>query len=216
VEHDAIHLRRDFKTVIDAGANRGQFAVFAARRFPEAAIICFEPLPEPLARLRQATGNSPRVTLHDIALAETSGLAEFHVSVADDSSSLLPITPLQRTVFPGTEEQATRTVQIRRLDDVLRGGALLAPVLLKIDVQGGELGVLRGADDLMPSIDAVLVEVSFVELYAGQALADEVWSHLSSRGFSCRGAWSTAYGPRGECLQSDLLFARFGFDPLGE
>jgi hypothetical protein len=45
VEHEAIPLRREFRTVIDARANRGRFAVFAARRFPPAALICFEPLP---------------------------------------------------------------------------------------------------------------------------------------------------------------------------
>ena len=87
-------------------------------------------------------------------------------------------------------------------------------MLLKIDVQGGELGVLQGAEEILQSIDAVLVEVSFVELYAGQALADEVWRHLQSHGFSCRGVWSMTYGVRGECLQGDLLFARAGFEPL--
>jgi FkbM family methyltransferase len=214
VEHEAIPLRPGFGTVIDAGANRGQFAVFAAHRFPRAALICFEPLPGPRAQLRRAVGAIDRLKVSDVALGATSEEAEFHVSAADDSSSLLPIGQRQREAFPGTDERTTTTVQVRRLDEVLRPEELVAPVLLKIDVQGGELGVLQGAGELLRSIDAVLVEVSFVELYAGQALADEVWRHLLARGFSCRGVWSVTYGARRECLQADLLFARSGFEPL--
>jgi hypothetical protein len=150
----------------------------------------------------------------DVALGAANEEAEFHVSAADDSSSLLPIGQRQREAFPGTDERTTMTVQVRRLDEVLRPEELVAPVLIKIDVQGGELGVLQGAEEILQSIDAVLVEVSFVELYAGQALADEVWRHLQSHGFSCRGVWSMTYGVRGECLQGDLLFARAGFEPL--
>jgi FkbM family methyltransferase len=214
VEHEAIPLRNGFQTVIDAGANRGQFAVFAARRFPHATLICFEPLPEPGAQLRRAVGSHDRLKLWDVALGAANEEAEFHVSAADDSSSLLPIGQRQREEFPGTGERTTTKVQVRRLDDLFQPGELIAPILLKIDVQGGELAVLQGAEGILPAIDAVLVEVSFIELYAGQALADEVWDYLRSHGFSCRGVWSLSYGHKQECLQGDLLFARAGFEPL--
>jgi FkbM family methyltransferase len=207
-------LRDDFRTVLDVGANRGQFALFAARRFPQARLICFEPLPSPRARLERVMGPGARVTVRDCALGVATGTAEFHVSAADDSSSLLPIGSRQREVFPGTEETATVEVEVRRLDEVLSASELITPVLLKLDVQGAELAVLRGAETLLSAIDAVLVEVSFVELYVGQALADEVWGALREFAFSCRGIWSITYGPRGECLQADLLFGRHGFDPL--
>ena len=105
-------------------------------------------------------------------------------------------------------------VTVRRLDEVLGHDDLVAPVLLKVDVQGGELAALRGADRLLSSIDAILVEASFVELYEGQALASEVWSFLETNGFSCRGIWSIVYSARGECLQGDFLFSRRGFDPF--
>jgi FkbM family methyltransferase len=214
VEHDAIRLREDFATVIDVGANRGQFAVFAARRFAQARLICFEPLPGPREQLTRAVGPNSRLRVLDQAIGSEDGVAEFHVSAADDSSSLLPIGQRQRDAFPGTEERATISVQVRRLDSVLSEADLGRPTLLKVDVQGGEHEVLEGAERLLPSIDAVLVEVSFVELYAGQALVDAVWGQLREAGFSCRGIWSITYGPGGECLQGDLLFAREGFEPL--
>ena len=214
VEHEAMPLRGDFLTVIDAGANKGQFATFAARRFPRAALLCFEPLPEAAARLRRAVGNVRRLKLWNVALGAADEQAEFHVSAADDSSSLLAIGARQREEFPGTAERTTTKVDVRRLDGLLEPNDLENPVLLKIDVQGGELAVLQGAEAILASIDAVLVEVSFVELYTGQALADAVWDHLRRHGFSCRGVWSMTYGRSGECLQGDLLFARVGFEPL--
>jgi FkbM family methyltransferase len=214
VEHESIPLRHDFQTIIDAGANRGQFALFAMNHFPRARVMCFEPLPGPAAQLRRALGHSDRVKLWDVALGAESREAEFHISSADDSSSLLQIGAGQREAFPGTEERMRCVVQVRRLDELLNSSELIGPVLLKIDVQGGELGVLQGAEDLLALIDATLVEASFVELYTAQPLVDDVWTHLRERGFSCRGAWSVTYGATGACLQADLLFARDGFEPL--
>jgi len=214
VEHEAIPLRGDFRTVIDAGANRGQFALFATRRFPQAMMLCFEPLAAPRRKLERVINQTSQVSVFDTALGARNEPAEFHVSIADDSSSLLPIGHRQRDAFPGTEERTTILVHVQRLDEVVTPADLTAPVLLKIDVQGGELGVLQGAASVLGCIDAVLVEASFVELYAGQSLVDEVWRFLTLEGFTCRGVWSVAYGPGHECLQGDFLFAREGFEPL--
>jgi FkbM family methyltransferase len=200
--------------VIDVGANRGQFALFAARRFPDASLICFEPLPDARLRLERALGDRARLRLSEFAVSDTTGPAQFHVAMADDSSSLLPIGSRQRDAFPGTRERCVITVQVRRLDDVLTADELVGPTLMKVDVQGSELSVLEGAEQLLASVDALLVEASFVELYDGQALAGDVVEHLHGRRFTCRGVWSVAYGPRNECLQGDFLFARDGFDPL--
>lgn len=213
-EHEAIPFRRDFATVVDVGANRGQFALFAARSFPRASLICFEPLEQPRARLRRVMAHRSGFRVFEVAASEQSGTAEFHVSRADDSSSLLPIGQRQRESFPGTEEQATIRVEVRRLDEVLQATDLAFPALLKIDVQGGELGVLKGATAVLGSVSAILVEASFVELYDGQPLVDEVWRFADAAGFVCRGIWSASYGTGGECLQADFLFSRPDFDPL--
>jgi hypothetical protein len=62
----------------------------------------------------------------------------------------------------------------------------------------------------------MLIEASFVELYTGQALIDELWAFAREHGFSCRGVWSATYSRGGECLLADLLFARDGFEPLAD
>lgn len=100
------------------------------------------------------------------------------------------------------------TVPTARLDESLTGSKFDGPVLLKTDVQGGELGVLRGGEALLASIDDVYVECSFVELYEGQALAGQVVGYLEDHGFAVTGEFGMRHDRRGHCLQADVLFVR--------
>jgi len=207
VEHEAVPFGHEFATVIDVGANQGQFALFATRRFPNAALICLEPLADPRAKLSRVLAGRSDVTIFSLAASATDGLQPFHVSRATDSSSLLKPTDAMTTVFPGTEANAMIEVQAARLDATLPR-TLLRPCLLKIDVQGAELEVLRGAERLLGQVDEVYVECSLVEFYEGQPLLDDLVVHLATRGFRLRGIHSLLRDHRGQCLQADLLFAR--------
>jgi hypothetical protein len=80
--------------------------------------------------------------------------------------------------------------------------------LLKIDTQGSELDVLRGAAELLARFQAVYCEVSFLELYAGQALASEVVAYLFERGFELSGIYNLQSSPTLGLLQADMLFTR--------
>ena len=110
-----------------------------------------------------------RVEVHVQAIGAEPAILSFHVSGHDDSSSLLPIER-QADEFPGTQATTSREVPVGTLVEHLTAD-IARPALLKIDVQGYELEVLRGADDGLDRIDEILCECSFVELYSGQALA---------------------------------------------
>jgi FkbM family methyltransferase len=207
IEHEALLKTLDFATVVDIGANRGQFALVARRCFPEARIIAFEPLAGPAKRFRAAIAGDPRITLHQVAIGPTNGAATMHVAAEDDSSSLLPITALQQSLFAGTREVATEAIQVERLSSRINESNLKQPALLKIDVQGYELSVLKGCDALLPRFSHLYVECSFVELYAGQALAAEVIAFLHECNFDLRGVYNTCYDAHGKAIQSDMLFA---------
>ncbi len=135
------------------------------------------------------------------------GSRDMHVSRKSDSSSLLPILGPYVTAFPGTEEARTTRVEARPLDSLL-SHAVKRPALLKVDVQGGELDVLRGAVSVIGRMDAAFVECSFVEFYGGQALADEVIAAFLGHGMRLAGVYSVVRDSRGRCLQADLLFRR--------
>ena len=204
-EHEAISFGHDFRSVVDVGAHYGEFALFAARRFPAAAIYCVEPLAEAQAKLR---GLVPRAEVIPYAAAATAGRRTLHVSRASAASSLLPLTRTLAAAFPGTEEAEVREIDARPLDELVDLDALAPPALLKVDVQGAELDVLRGAERLLAFVDEALVECSFVELYEGQALAADVIDFLRARGFTLAGVYSLLHDRKGRTLQADLLFAR--------
>ena len=206
VEHADVDFRSGVRTVLDVGASRGQFAVFASARFPAARIVCFEPLAESRALLERVVPPG-RAEIHGVALGAEPGEVEMHVSDRDDSSSLLPIGEGQISVFPGTEQVRTERVPVDVLANHLTP-ELERPVLLKIDVQGFELGVLQGAGDALGRADEIYVECSFIELYTGQALAGEIASFLDERDFRLAGVYGVVRKADGTCVQADFLFRR--------
>jgi FkbM family methyltransferase len=205
VEHTDVPFRRDHLTVLDVGASHGQFALFAEVRFPAAQILSFEPLPGPASALRRVTGS--RVRVETVALGSAPGQAEINVSARDDSSSLLPIGERQVREFPGTAKQSTVTIEVSTLDSAVTG-PVARPCLLKVDVQGLELEVLKGGRETLREVDEALVECSFVELYEGQALADEVIAFMLESGLRLAGVFGTVFSKAGEPVQADFLFRR--------
>jgi len=97
----------------------------------------------PATRFRRLFANGPRVTFHNAALAPESGQSTMRVSRHDDSSSLLPITATQARLFQGTDAVRTETVRTGPLSDFIEDSSIDDPALLKLDVQGYELGALR-------------------------------------------------------------------------
>lgn len=209
VEHRRI-LRNlgPVRMVVDIGANRGQFSLLARHVFPRASIVAFEPYPHAAKIFRRVHGGDSQVTLQPVALGPDRRRMALHVSESDDSSSLLAITERQVNTFPGTQEKAQVEVTVGPLGDWVSAEDLRGPALLKIDVQGFELEVLRGCDELLSLFQWVYVEASFVELYGGQALAGEVVHYLVERGFALSGVYNLAYDRSGIAIQGDFLFER--------
>jgi FkbM family methyltransferase len=204
IEHGPALAGVEPATVIDVGANKGQFATFAAARWPRAHIISFEPLEEPAAIFRRVLGD--RATLFSCALGEEAATLEMHIASREDSSSLLPLGDLQKRVF-SMDQVATRQVPIRRLDEALGDVRMAAPALLKIDVQGYEYQVLRGIGALRDIIEWIYVEVSFAELYEGQKLYGEIEALACELGFACAGLFNEQFDG-GRRIQADALFRK--------
>jgi FkbM family methyltransferase len=208
VEHARVLSGLDCRTVVDIGANRGQFALVARQCQPHARVISFEPLPAAAAKFRAVFAGDDRVTLHEVAIGPAPGNATIHVSKRDDSSSLLPISSTQVALFPGTEEVATATVRVAPLREFIPASDTKPPALLKLDVQGFELEALRGCEDLLDRFAYVYAECSFVELYVGQPMADEVIAWLREHAFKLHGKYNTVHDRDGRAIQADMLFAR--------
>ena len=143
--------------------------------------------------------------LRQQALGARSGKRALNVSRAADSSSLLEITALQDEVYPGTASVGTVDVDVSTLDESLGDVSIPLRSLLKADVQGYELEVLKGGASTLQKLGWIYLEVSFVELYAGQPLAHQVVNYLAERGFHVADT-SEPSRVGGRTIQIDLLF----------
>jgi FkbM family methyltransferase len=199
-------------TIIDIGANRGQFSLAARYSFPKATIFAFEPLPTPFEICRNVFASDEGTIVFNTAVGVEQSTAVIHVSGRDDSSSLLPITNTQEQIFPGTGEIGTANIRVDRLDSLLAHNNLSKKTLLKIDVQGYEAQVLRGSEDLLNSVMLIYIECSFVELYKSQVLAHEVIDWLHQRDFMLTGVYNVALDENHHAVQADFLFRNLAVD----
>lgn len=207
IEHIAALSQFSFSTVVDVGANRGQFATIARRLFPDARIYSFEPLPGPATIFSKALGGDARVSLFNNAIGPEAKSATIYVTTRDDSSSLLQPAAAQDDIF-GVTTARTDQIRVRRLSDCLGEAELRGPALLKIDVQGGERDVLDGSSNLIDRFDAIYVECSFVEMYEKQPLYRDIARWMDAHQFQLAGVYNQHVDPRHGPVQADFLFVK--------
>lgn len=207
MEHSKVLQGIHFDHLIDVGANRGQFSLMTRLLKPGVAVHAFEPLAEEAAVYRRVFEGESGVVLTESALGDSDGSATIHVSGRADSSSLLPIGELQSKLFPNTAEIGTKTITVRRLDGLPEVWKGWNRALLKLDVQGFELSVLKGAREALGHCGYVYAECSEVPLYEGQALYPEVASFLGKQGFQPARRANEQWVD-GKLVQADHLFIR--------
>jgi FkbM family methyltransferase len=198
-----------FKTVLDIGASYGVFWQGVRPVLPEAVIHCFEPLPELFAQLRKKVSRDPRTRAWNLALGDADGPAVMHKSDGIFMSSLLPMTETALREFPEATHWTPQEVTVRTLDKWSESQKLEPPILIKMDVQGYEGKVIRGGCATIKQAEVLLLEVSFVELYAGQWLFDQLYDAVRELGYRLVGmTYPQCDQKSGRALQTDALFAR--------
>ena len=159
-------------TLVDVGAHTGEYAICARAAFgPGATLHCFEPQPETFAVLERRLGTHRRTSCHRLALGDAAGAASLY---SKSASSVFTSLYAEAFGAPGHEISRVDEVEVRTLDDVAGDLGLARIDLLKVDVEGHELAVLKGARGLLDAgaIDSVQFEFGERSLYSRTFLRD--------------------------------------------
>jgi FkbM family methyltransferase len=190
--------------IYDVGGHIGKWTILARSVFPEAAIHIFEPLPAHQREIEKNLDGVSRTFLHPYALGLKDTQETIHIGTFSDTSSMLEPTVQLETLY-GQKKVSELVVNIHTLDKLIENKELEIPDIIKLDVQGYELEVLKGGMGIMSRVKFILLEVSFVELYKGQPLFAEVIAFMNGLHFDIMG-FGGNMRPGERPLQTDILF----------
>ena len=194
--------------VIDAGANRGQWALELIESGYKGKIHSFEPTSE-FRFLQDLSNPYSNWKCHQVALSDTSGSAGlFQASNANLSTSLLRPSGINEQGFGITFAEGERVKTIT-LDDFFSQREL-QPFYLKLDVQGAEMLVLKGANSVLKSCLAVEFESALFPLYDTEWTHHEIASWLIQRGFEPKQLVITHWDRDLNTVSLDSIFLRDG------
>jgi FkbM family methyltransferase len=198
-------------TVFDIGVGRGTPWLYDG--FPQSKLVLiealedFKPSIDPIREQRNAD-------IFFCALSETEGEVDFHVPFPHPTgASLYARDPKLHALRSkqGRGEVRKRTVSTRPLDSIT--AAYAPPFVIKIDVEGAELNVLRGAERTLESTDLILAETSVMRRWVGASDLTDVAAYLKPKGFALFDIVElSAIGAQRVLSYVDVAFIRTGAD----
>lgn len=193
--------------VVDVGANVGQFGLDIRRHGYKGELVSFEPVAESFDALLRTIKNRQPWKAFRLGLGSRESELTMNVSGNDGlSSSLLDMKSLHISNFPESKVISHQTVQISSLDIQLNKlGIDPRSLLLKIDVQGYEAEVLKGASESLTKIPLCYLEVSLQPLYVGEITLFSILSLLSISGHEVIDVYRGVQDSDGNLLQLDIL-----------
>ncbi len=169
---------------IDAGANMGLYTIFAGRRIgPRGAVVAIEPSERDFSRLAAhvALNRLTNVTPIQLALSDHAGDAELLVAGEEHSGH----NTLGGFGYDSVPLWRKERVRVNRLDDVVADLGLCQVDIIKMDIEGAELGALRGAAHLLAECrPALLLELSDRTLRHQGSHSGQIWDFLTERGYA--------------------------------
>lgn len=190
------HLARVFDryridTVLDVGANHGQFGAAIRSNGYRGAIYSFEPVTASFERLAQVAAKDDRWHVFKLGLGDRPGRQIINIARSSDLCSLLAPNDFGRLEFPKIEADEQESIEIDTLDHFLAEQELPtdAGIFLKMDTQGYDLKVFEGAAHSLGRIAGMLSELSLSPIYENAPHYLESLAAYEARGFRVSGLY---------------------------
>jgi len=193
--------------VFDVGAYTGEFAALVHAVFPNARVWCFEPFSESYERLRTRFSGADWLTVRNVALSDREGTADLILGEDQSTNSIVSPVMTNGVFGPGGRRVP---VQLTTLASAAREllGADQHVSILKVDTEGNDLAVLKGGESLLrgAAIDAIHVEVMFIEHFRGAAGFLDLCQYLDQFGYRLFSLYDLKRNPQGQLRYGNALF----------
>ncbi len=155
-----VEFQQPMKNVIvDIGANEGHWALYMHQHHPDAAIIAIEPNPNPLDLMKRniISNNLENITVLPVAICDSNTTSTFETI---DNVTSLGSFAIDRKERPWLTDERVRLIEVqcKRLDDLLELQDYDTVDLIKIDVEGAEVEVLKSAKKTLQKTRRLEVE----------------------------------------------------------
>lgn len=207
-------------TIFDVGGNAGDFSWQFSQLYSDAQIYCFEPSPRSYESLVTRFSRNSKISIHNIAVSDGNGTADFHCYKVNPTDSLLMPAIQWRQWVDGKSDalelQSNITVTTTTLDTFCSNHAISTIDILKIDTQGAECKILDGAKNLLSrhAVNFLILEMLFVPVYKNQPYFFEVCRKLADYGYSLVNLYNIRYDDDENPLQikwADGIFVYRGW-----
>lgn len=191
----------------DIGANAGNWSYVMHQLNPELKqVVFFEPQKKYYERLKALSLGDAKKIIYNCGLGNKEELLLIKGGTA--SASLFEVNNNQDHYFPNTVRNESEKVEIKVLDQIYLDDSLHFPDVIKLDVQGYELNVLKGATNILSKAKFLVIELSFQEFYVGQPPLWKILQFLDENHYVMVGhgyEWRSDKKPM-ELLQMDGIF----------
>lgn len=210
LEDQAILFKTDEASVIfDIGAHTGTITEKYKKLFPEATIYCFEPFPDSFKKLQQKASALDKVKPFQLALCDRIGKSKFHINFYSSCNSLLP-RPSKGKCYYDEKAKNIDTIEVdtTTIDDFCNEHSISNINILKLDVEGAELLVMKGALEKLNQklIDLIYTEVMFVPHYENGVLFHDLCNFLSNLGYSLFDVYDLKRAENGQLRWGNAIF----------
>lgn len=179
------YLKIEDPVILDCGANDGRTAGYWKKCFPKSLILAVEADPQMAALLTQNTKNEPAIRPFHLILSDIDGLVEFYPNIPGKGTEQGSIYKQSKDkwYWPSQVSRKPILVPSKKLDTFCKDLNIAKIDFLFLDMQGGELQMLKASKTILPQVSIICTEVFFEPCYEGMPLYPEVHAFLTSKGF---------------------------------